>query len=309
MNTIDQKTQEKDLIQAGKQVGNTPLLSLPAPFSSSKVKIHAKLEWHQLGGSVKARAAYQIIKDAWKKGKLGPDKVLLDASSGNTAIAYASIGARLDIKVHICLPENASAKRKKILNVLGAEITYTSPFEGTDGAQEVARAMKEKNPDLYYYADQYNNSSNSRAHYKTTGPEILKKQPGITHFICGLGTSGSFSGTSAYFKEYAPHVKAISIQPDSALHGLEGWKHMETAKVPGIYKPENASRNIFVDTQEALDLIPEVARHTGLLLSPSSAANLTGALQIKENINEGHIVTLFPDDLMKYDEILKQIQL
>lgn len=309
MNTTLPQNQQKDLQEVANLVGQTPVMLLPAPFSDENVKIYAKLEWKQLGGSVKARAAYHIIKNALETGELHEGKVLLDASSGNTAIAYASLGAHLGIRVRICLPENASKKRKSMLQLLGAEITYTSPLEGTDGAQEIAHQMKNAEPDRFYYADQYNNPANLKAHYLTTGPEIKEQLPGITHFVCGLGTTGSFTGTSSYFKNHAPHVKCISLQPDSPMHGLEGWKHLETAKIPGIYNTENTERNYTVDSQRAIGMIPEIAKRTGLLLSPSSAANLLGSLQVKRDLERGIIVTLFPDDLLKYDEILKQIEL
>lgn len=293
------------LLQA--QIGQTPLVRLPEPFSTESVSIYAKLEWQQLGHSVKARAAYQIFKDAIEAGKLDNQKTLLDASSGNTAIAYAAIGAHLGIRVHICLPENASKKRKSLLKMLGAEVTYTDPFEGTDGAQETAARMAEAYPEQFYYADQYNNPSNRKAHYLTTGPEIIWQLQKVTHFICGLGTTGSFSGTSEYLAEVKPSVERIQVQPNSALHGLEGWKHLPTAKVPGIFRKDLAEQALSVDTVEALDVLKDVARHTGMLISPSSAANLKSAMQLAQTIESGHIVTLFPDDLMKYDEILNQI--
>ena len=289
------------------QIGQTPLVRMPEPFSTDKVSIYAKLEWQQLGHSVKARAAYQIFKDALFSGLLDRNKTLLDASSGNTAIAYAAIGAHLGIGVHICLPENASQKRKSLLKILGAEVTYTDPFEGTDGAQEAAARLAEAYPDRFYYADQYNNPSNRKAHYLTTGPEIMWQLQKITHFICGLGTTGSFSGTSEYLAEVKPSVERIQVQPNSALHGLEGWKHMPTAKVPGIFRKDLAEQALSVDTVEALDVLKDVARHTGMLISPSSAANLKSAMQLAQTLEHGHIVTLFPDDLMKYDEILNQV--
>jgi cysteine synthase B len=285
-------------------VGHTPLVFLPS-LSSPKVKIFAKKEWEQIGGSVKARAAFSIIRAAAEGGML-EDKILLDASSGNTAIAYASIGARLGIPVEICLPENASQKRKDYLKILGAKLTYTSPLEGTDGAQAVAKSMAESNPEKYYYADQYNNENNWKAHYNGTAKEIFKQTEGsLTHFITGLGTTGSFVGTAAGLKALDPTIKTIALGPESPMHFLEGWKHLETAVVPGIYSKENIDDFKFIPDDGVLEMIRHLASKEGLLVSPSSAANALGAMNYSKEIKEGVIVTLFPDDLSKYDEIIE----
>ena len=191
-----------------------------------------KQEWMQLSGSVKCRPAYRIFLDAIEKGELTEDKTLLDATSGNTGIAYAAIGSALGIKVALCLPENASKERKQILASLGAEIIYTSKYEGTDGAQDVAKGLAQRKPDKYFYADQYKNDNNWKAHYHTTAVEIFNDIPHLTHFVTGLGTTGTFVGTGRRLKEFNPEIQLISFQPDSAMHGLEGWKHLETAIVP-----------------------------------------------------------------------------
>ncbi|MGZ3951818.1 MAG: PLP-dependent cysteine synthase family protein, partial [Flavisolibacter sp.] len=222
-------------------------------------------------------------------------------------IAYAAIGSALGIKVVLCLPENASIERKQILTSLGADIIYTSKYEGTDGAQEVARELADKHPDKYFYADQYKNDNNWKAHYYTTAVEIINDLPDITHFVTGLGTTGSFLGTGRRLKEYNSDIQLVSFQPDSALHGLEGWKHLDTAIVPGIYDPSVADQNIEVSTEEAYEIIRAANKHEGLLLSPSSAANIAGALKVIDEIEEGVVVTLLPDNADKYGEVIKRV--
>jgi S-sulfo-L-cysteine synthase (O-acetyl-L-serine-dependent) len=291
----------------GVQVGNTPLVRIKHLVAKKGVELWVKKEWQQLSGSVKCRAAYRIILDALQKGQLNDGKALLDATSGNTGIAYAAIGSLLGIKVVLCLPENASKERKDILTSLGAEIIYTSKYEGTDGAQEVAQELAAKHPDRYFYADQYKNENNWKAHYHTTAVEILKDLPDVTHFVAGLGTTGTFVGTGRRLKESNPDIELISFQPDSALHGLEGWKHLETALVPRIYDPSVADKNIEVSTEEAYELIRAANKHEGLLLSPSSAANIAGALKVIEEIEEGVVVTVLPDNADKYSEVIKKV--
>jgi cysteine synthase B len=256
---------------------------------------------------VKARAAYAIFRDAIEKKQLHAGKILLDATSGNTGIAYAQIGKMLGIRVALCLPENASIERKEILRSLGAELILTSRFEGTDGAQEVARSMAEQSPDLYFYADQYKNDNNWKAHYHGTAVEILQEVPGITHFVTGLGTTGSFVGTSRRLKKEKPSVRLISLEPDNPLHGLEGWKHLETAIVPGIYDPWIADENIEIDTEEAYQMIVDVKEKEGLILSPSSAANLVGSIRVASKIDSGIVVTLLPDNGDKYGELINKL--
>ncbi|MDP4262265.1 MAG: cysteine synthase family protein [Bacteroidota bacterium] len=297
----------KRVYELGKQVGNTPLLPLRKIFSKKDVQLYAKQEWKQLSGSVKCRPAYQIIKDAVENYELDEDITLLDATSGNTGIAYAAIGQELGIKVALCLPENASKERREILQSLGAEIIFTSKFEGTDGAQQVARELASKHPDKYFYADQYKNENNWKAHYHTTAAEIYKELPGITHFVAGLGTTGTFVGTGRRLKEYNPSVHLTSFQPDSALHALEGWKHLGTAIVPAIYDPSVANENLEVSTEEAYEVLKDVLRYEGLLLSPSSAANIAGAIRVAEKVEKGIVVTVLPDNADKYSEVIKRI--
>jgi cysteine synthase B len=289
------------------QIGNTPLLELQHLFRKQGVSLFAKQEWMQLSGSVKARAAYAIFSDALQKRLLGRGKILLDATSGNTGIAYAHIGRSLGIPVTLCLPENASEERKQILKSLGVELILTSRFEGTDGAQEIALAMAEKNPGRYFYADQYKNENNWKAHYYGTGSEIMKAVPGITHFVAGLGTTGTFVGTGRRLKKYNSAIQLISLQPDNPLHGLEGWKHMGTAVVPEIYDPLVADEHLEVSTEEAYQLIKEAKEKEGLELSPSSAANIAGAIRVASRLEKGIVVTVLPDNGDKYSDVLKKI--
>lgn len=289
-------------------IGGTPLFPISNINPNADVKIFAKLEWQQFGGSVKARPAYRIVRDAIRRGDLTPEKHLLDASSGNTGIAYAHIGAALGIPVTLCLPENASEERKQILRALGVNIKYTSRTGSTDEAQEIAQNLFEENPEKYYYADQYSNPSNWKSHYYTTAPEILE-QSGyeITHFIAGLGTTGTFTGTGRRLKEYNSDIKLIGLQPELAMHGLEGWKHLETAHTPDIYDDSVADQMRTVSTERAHEIVKQAAQNEGLLISPSSAANLAGALDLAEELDEGVVVTIFPDDGSKYGEVINQL--
>lgn len=311
MSTLTQTYPDKRLLESlrsvGKQVGNTPLYTIKNIFSKPGVTIHAKVEWEQLSGSVKARAAFNIVRVAIEEGRLAGRKALLDATSGNTGIAYATIGKLLNIPITLCLPENASRERKEILESLGTHIIYTSKFEGTDGAQEEARRLAAEHPDKYFYADQYKNDNNWKAHYHSTALEIANALPNITHFVAGLGTTGTFIGTGRRLREIIPSVKLISLQPDSALHGLEGWKHLETAVVPKIYDEKVANENFEISTEEAYATIKTAYEKEGLLLSPSSAANLAGAIRVAERLEEGVIVTVFPDNADKYSEVVKKI--
>ena len=290
-----------------KEIGHTPLHPVTGLFPAGKVKLYAKKEWMQLSGSVKARAGYNIIRRAIETGSLTRNRTLLDATSGNTGIAYAHIAARLNIPVTLCLPENASRERKEILQSLGVQLVLTSRFEGTDGAQQVAKAMATENPEKYFYADQYKNENNWKAHYHSTALEIYQAVPGITHFVAGLGTTGTFVGTGRRLRELQPSIQLISLQPDLALHGLEGWKHLETAVVPEIYDPGVADANETVSTEEAHQLIKEVWQKEGLLLSPSSAANLAGAIRVARRLEEGIVVTVLPDNADKYSEIIQKL--
>jgi S-sulfo-L-cysteine synthase (O-acetyl-L-serine-dependent) len=289
------------------QIGNTPLIDFPTIFKKEKVQLYAKKEWEQLSGSVKARAAFAIFRDAIEKGILYPGKILLDATSGNTGIAYGWIGKILGIQVTLCLPENASAERKAILQKLGVKLIFTSRFEGTDGAQGVAMSMFHKSPDLYFYADQYKNENNWRAHFEGTAVEILRDVPQLTHFVTGLGTTGSFVGTGRRLKKENKNIQLISLEPDNPIHGLEGWKHLETAMVPEIYDSSIADEKLEISTEDAYDMIVKVKEKEGLLLSPSSAANLVGAIRIASGLNTGIVVTLLPDNGDKYEEVNRKL--
>jgi len=288
------------------RVGNTPLLLIKS-LSSKDVRIWAKAEWEQPGGSVKARAAHAIISKAIRSGKLNSRNSLLDASSGNTAIAYATLLKPLGWKPTICLPANASAERKNILKELGADLILTSPLEGTDGAQEVAKDLFATSPEKYYYADQYSNDANWQAHYFTTAEEIWAQTNGqITHFVAGLGTTGTFTGTGRRLKELG-NVQLIALQPDHPFHPMEGWKHLATAHRPAIYDDTLADQNVNIDATEVFDMIRSIRVHEGLYISPSSAANLLGAHAVASQIEKGDIVTTLADTLDRYSEIKKEI--
>ena len=291
----------------GKHIGRTPLHRITRLFQKPGVTIYAKKEWMQLSGSVKARAGYAIFKAAIDSGVLSREKVLLDATSGNTGIAYATIGKQLKIPVTLCLPENASAERKEILRSLGADIIYTSRFEGTDGAQQVAKALADEYPDKYFYADQYKNDNNWKAHYHSTAIEITEALPTITHFVAGLGTTGTFTGTGRRLKEINPAIHLTSLQPDNPLHGLEGWKHMETAIVPKIYDDTLADQNLEVSTEETYEIIKAAYHYEHLLLIPSAAANLAGAMKVAEKLEHGIVVTVLPDNADKYSDVIKKL--
>ncbi len=304
---VDTRLSER-IEQIGKFVGKTPLFPIKRVFHKPGVKIYAKLEWQQLGGSVKARPAYQIIKEAIRSGKLTDGKHLVDASSGNTAIAYAAIGSAAGIPVTICIPENASAERKLLLRSYGAKVIFTPAVGEMDDAQDCARTLSEEKPYEYYYADQYSNVNNWKAHYLTTAEEVYQQTNGkITHFVAGLGTTGTFVGTTRRLKEINPDIQCISFQPDTAFHGLEGWKHLETARVPRIYDASVADQNFGVDTMEAYEWLKRLAREEGLLVSPSAAANLAGAIRVAEQIEEGVIVTTFADSADKYGEVIREL--
>lgn len=290
-----------------KQVGNTPLHRFNRIFPNRNVLLYGKKEWMQLSGSVKSRAAYFIFRQAIEKGWLTEDKILLDATSGNTGIAYAAIGKELGIGVTLCLPENASRERKDILQSLGAEVVLTSKFEGTDGAQQAAKELALKYPEKYFYADQYRNDNNWKAHYYTTAVEIHDALPGTTHFVAGLGTTGTFVGTGRRLKEYSRAIHLTSLQPDSAMHALEGWKHLETAIVPGIYDASIADGNLEISTEEAYEVLKDVLKYEGLLVSPSSAANIAGAMKVAEKLESGIVVTVLPDNADKYGEVIRKI--
>ena len=284
-------------------IGKTPLLRLNNITSriNKHVEIYAKLERYNPGGSVKDRAALQMIKDAEESGLLTKDKIILDSTSGNTGIAYAMIAAVKGYKAKIVLPKNASIERKKIISAFGAEIVYSSPFEGSDGAIRLAKEIYNKNSDKYYLPDQYNNPSNWKAHYLTTGPEVLEQTKGrITHFVASVGTSGTIMGTGKALKEFNPNIKIMAIQPDDAMHGIEGLKHMESSIVPGIYDKNFPDETIYINTDRAYDMVKKIITIEGLPVGHSSGAAMVGALQAAENLKEGVIVIIFPDGGDRY---------
>jgi len=297
------------LLQMEKFIGNTPLYPLNRVFHKQGVKIFAKLEWQQFGSSVKSRTAYHIIKKAIFAGELNRERTLLDASSGNTGIAYASICCLLGISVTICIPENASVERIRKLKSLGVEVLLTSELEATDGAQNRAKELHQAHPEKYFYADQYTNENNWKAHYKTTGPEIVEQleEEHITHFVAGLGTSGTIRGVGKFLKEQYTNISLVALQPETPIHAIEGWKHMESALVPKIYDPKQADYTVEVTTEQSYDLLKQVAQKEGLLIGPSAAANLVGAINVAKNINEGVIVTVFPDNADKYSEVFEHV--
>ena len=286
-------------------VGNTPLLKLDrAVRSYAPVEVYAKAEWLNPGGSVKDRPALNMILEGERSGELRPGKVILDATSGNTGIAYAMIGANRGYQVSLCLPANASPERKHILRAYGAQLILTDPDLQTDGAIQKARELYGSDPARYFYPDQYNNEANWQAHYKTTGPEIIRQTEGqLTHFVAGLGTSGTFIGTARRLREFNPAIRLISFQPDSGFHGLEGMKHMATALVPGIYDSKLAHEDLAVTTEDAYRMVKTLAREEGLLVGISSGAALAACLQVASGLQGGQeakIVTVFPDSGDKY---------
>jgi cysteine synthase B len=283
--------------------GNTPLLPLRRVTADlpASVQVLAKAEWFNPGGSVKDRPALNIIHNAQAQGKLTEGKRLLDSTSGNMGIAYATYGAALGIPVTLTIPGNASPERIAILRALGAELVLTDPTEGSDGALQVARQMAEADPDLYWYANQYDNPANWQAHYQTTGPEIFAQTDGqVTHFVAGLGTTGTLTGTGRYLREVNPQVQLVAVQPDSPFHGLEGLKHLPTAIQPGIYDPDFPDRVIGVQTEAAYEMVQRLAREEGLFVGISSGAAALAALQLASELEQGLVVTLFPDAGYKY---------
>jgi cysteine synthase B len=283
-------------------VGNTPLLELPGISREVPgVSIFGKAEWYNPGGSVKDRPALWMIRDGEKSGLLTPGKIILDATSGNTGIAYAWIGASLGYKVKLCMPKNASEERKKILRAYGVEVVLTDPGEGSDGAIREARRLHAEDPEKYFYPDQYTNPANPRAHYESTGPEIWDQTEGeVTHFVAGLGTSGTFVGTATRLKEYNPEIKVVSFEPDSPFHGLEGMKHMASAIVPEIYDPTIADENLGTSTEEAYDMVKRMAREEGILVGISSGAAVATSLRVARKLESGVIVTVLCDSADKY---------
>jgi cysteine synthase B len=287
------------------RIGNTPLLRLEHVGSEfPNVEFCAKAEWFNPGGSVKDRPALGMIQAGLASGALRAGKTIIDATSGNTGIAYAMIGAALGYPVKLCLPDSASHERKRILGAFGAELVMTPGDEATDGAIRKVHEIVSIDPEKYFYPDQYSNPANWQAHYRTTANEIWEQTGGrITHFVAGLGTSGTFMGTTRRLKELNPAIRCVSLQPDASFHGLEGWKHMETAIRPAIYDDKLADENLVVSTEEAYRLVKRLAREEGLLVSPSAAAALLGCFAIAECLPKKRnavIATVFADSAAKY---------
>lgn len=289
-------------------VGNTPLIRLEKLFRQyPNVTVYAKLEWYNPGGSVKDRPALNMIREGERTGRLTHEKIIIDATSGNTGIAYALFGAILGYRVRLAMPENASIERKKILRSLGAELILTDPLEGTDGAIRKVHEIVEKEPDVYFYPDQYNNEANWMAHYESTAVEILDQTDGnITHFVAGLGTTGTFTGVARRLKEENDTIRCVAVQPDSPLHGIEGWKHLPTAIIPGIYDDSLADETLEVTTEDAYTYVKRAAREEGLLIGVSSGAVLSAVetliekLRAVNQLRMPRIVTVLPDSADKY---------
>lgn len=299
VSAADRSSGVTDLIQL---IGNTPLICLKhIRPRNPKVEIYGKCEWANPGGSVKDRPALNMILDGERSGKLTPGKILLDATSGNTGIAYAMIGAARGYPVHLCLPANANEERKLLLRAYGAHLIVTDPRLSSDGAILKARELYAAEPDRYFYPDQYNNPANWQAHYFTTAPEIWAQTQGrITHFVAGLGTSGTFMGTGRRLKELNPAVRLVAFQPDAPFHGLEGMKYMPTSIVPGIYDPTLADENREIGTEEAHCMVKRLAREEGLLVGISAAASILCALRVANELEEGVVVTILCDSGTRY---------
>jgi cysteine synthase B len=284
-------------------IGDTPLLELRklAEGLPTSVRIFAKLEGFNPGGSVKDRAALRMVQEGIRNGRLRPDKTILDSSSGNTGIALAMIGRVLGYPVELVVPENVSRERKQIIQAYGAKIVYSDPLEGSDGAILLCRKILEENPDRYFKPDQYFNPMNPQAHYETTGPEIYgQTQQKITHFVAGIGTGGTLMGAGRYLKEMNPRIKIVAVEPDDALHGLEGLKHMASSIVPGIYHEELLDDKISVSTEDAYAMVYRLSQEEGILVGQSSGAAMFATLKLARKLREATLVTVFPDFGDKY---------
>ncbi|MCH8247700.1 MAG: cysteine synthase family protein [Bacteroidetes bacterium] len=286
-----------------RQIGGTPLIELPSITSGlpKQISVLAKAEFMNPGGSVKARSAWRIMQEGIRTGALTRDKTLIDATSGNTGIAYALLGAALDLRILLVMPANASESRKQIVRAFGAELELSDPQELTDGAQRHVQDLISRDPERYFYADQYNNSANWRAHYDTTGEEILTQTKGrVTHFVASLGTTGTFMGVARRLRLHKPDVRCIAVQPDSPLHGIEGVKHLETSRVPGIFDARLVDEELRVSTEEAQTMTRRLAREEGLLVGISSGANVVASLRVAERLGEGTVITILCDDGTHY---------
>lgn len=286
-----------------RQIGGTPLIELPSITSGlpKQISVLAKAEFMNPGGSVKARSAWRIMQEGIRTGALTRGKTLIDATSGNTGIAYALLGAALDLRILLVMPANASESRKQIVRAFGAELELSDPQELTDGAQRHVQDLISRDPERYFYADQYNNSANWRAHYDTTGEEILTQTKGrVTHFVASLGTTGTFTGVARRLRLHKPDVRCIAVQPDSPLHGIEGVKHLETSRVPGIFDARLVDEELRVSTEEAQTMTRRLAREEGLLVGISSGANVVASLRVAERLGEGTVITILCDDGTHY---------
>jgi cysteine synthase B len=285
-----------------KLVGNTPLLRIRL-FEERypELEVYAKAEWFNPGGSVKDRAALAMIEDGERSGALTGDRIIVDSTSGNTGIAYALMGAAKGYRVRLVMPANVTAERKQLIAAFGAETVYSDGLEGSDGAIRLVRELVAEHPERYFYPDQYNNPANSRAHYLGTGREILEQTGGrVTHFVAGLGTTGTFTGTARRLKEHDPSIRTIAVQPDDAFHGLEGLKHLPTAIVPGIWDESLADEVWGAPTEPAYDLARTLARTEGLLVGHSCGAALWAVERLAREIERGVVVTVFPDSGDRY---------
>jgi S-sulfo-L-cysteine synthase (O-acetyl-L-serine-dependent) len=284
-------------------IGNTPLIPLlRIGREFPHVRILAKAEWCNPGGSVKDRPAYRMIRAAELSGQLTPDKIILDATSGNTGIAYAMIAARRGYRCKLLMPSNASPERKKLLKAYGAEVAFTDPAEGSDGAFYAAQQMHQERPDLYFYADQYGNPENPRAHYETTGPEIIQQTGGrLTHFLAGMGTSGTLMGTGKRLREINGGIQLVAVQPEGPFHGLEGLKHMEmSSHVPALYDAAVPDKTVGISTEAAQQMARRMTREEGLYIGVSAGAAICAALKVASTIQEGVLVVICPDAGARY---------
>src|SRR3989338_2309371 len=293
------------------KIGNTPLVGIREignvlpQVKSGKVKLYAKVEHFNPGGSVKDRAALRMIREGLKSGQLGAGKVMLDSTSGNTGVAYAMVGAALGIPVELVMPENVSRQRKQIVDIFGARVAYSSPMEGSDGAIRLAKKLLQESPEKYFMPDQYNNEFNPRAHYDTTGEEIWRQTDGkVTHFVATIGTGGTVMGTGRRLKGFNKKIQVTAVEPDNPMHGLEGLKHMASSIVPGIYKEGELDGKIPMETEPAYEMAERLAREEGLIVGHSSGAAMLGALRVAEKLSEGVVVTIFPDHGDRYFTIL-----
>jgi len=295
----------RDVASVLDQIGNTPLLDL-SEFAqrrgvSARVGVYAKAEWYNLGGSVKSRPALYMVEEAERSGQLTPDTIIIDSSSGNTGIALALIGAVKGYEVHLVMPANVSAERKALVKAYGATLIESDPLEGSDGAIRLVRELVAAEPERYFYVNQYNNEANWQAHYKTTGPEIWRQTGGaITHFVAGLGTTGTFVGTGRYFHEQNPAIQRIAVQPEDELAVIEGLKFLETAIRPGIYDERIVDRHLTVAPDAAWETTRALAREAGLFVGVSAGAALAAAIEVAQELDEGVVVTILPDDGSKY---------